>query len=299
MDTIETIRAFNRFYASQIGLLGQVGLDGLAYTETRILYEIGAMDGATARALVQLFGLDEGYVSRLIKGLEARDLIARTPDPADRRKNLLCLTAEGRDAYDRLVSKARTKIAHMIADLPSPTRDQLLTALTTAQGILSWPDVADPHIREIGTGDLGWVIQRHGALYAASEGFDISFEALVARILADFIGSRQPHDMGWISTSNGVRLGCVFVVGEDERTARLRLMLVEPFARGKGVGQSLVTTAIKHARDHGFEKMVLWTEQGFDAACRLYARNRFVLTESKQEQMFGRTVVNQTWELRL
>lgn len=300
MDNIETIRAFNRFYTNQIGLLGTVGLDGLSYTEARVLFEIGDREMPNARKLVRHLALDEGYISRVIKTLVQRKLIERTPSPDDGRVNILRLTKEGQAGYDSLVQRANGSVKEMLAGLPDSTIDQLLETLVTAQGILSWPNVPQPKIREIETGDIGWVTKRHGELYAANEGFDIRFEALVAKIMSEFVENRQtPEENGWIACSNGLRLGCVFVVADDTLTARLRLMLVEPFARGKGVGQALIETAIKHARAQGFKKMVLWTEQSFDAACRLYAKNGFQLMDSKADEMFGRKVVNQTWVLTL
>lgn len=298
MNKIETIRAFNRFYANQIGIVGPLGLDDLSYTEARVLFEIGSQKDPTARKLVHLLALDEGYVSRIMKSLEKRKLIERSPSPNDGRVNLLHLTKGGQRAYDTLVQRAKDAVQEMIAGLPDPSIDQLLETLVTAQGILSWPEVSTPKIREIGTGDIGWVVKRHGEIYAEKEGFDISFEALVAKIMSEFIESRQtPRDNGWIADSEGLRLGCIFVVADDDTTARMRLMLVEPFARGRGIGQLLIETAIGHARRQGFDRMVLWTEQGFEAACRLYSRNGFRLTDSQPEKMFGRHVVNQTWEL--
>ena len=298
MDNIETIRAFNRFYTNQIGLLGTLGLDGLSYTEARVLFEIGGRENPNARELVRLLALDEGYISRVIKTLVQRKLIERTPSPDDGRVNILQLTKNGQSGYDNLVQHANNSVREMLAGLPESTVDQLIETLVTAQGILSWPNVPQPTIRGIGTGDVGWVIKRHGELYGANEGFDLRFEALVAKIMSDFVENRQtPKENGWIACSNGLRLGCVFVVADDALTARLRLMLVEPFARGRGVGQALIETAINHARAQGFKKMVLWTEQSFDAACRLYAKNAFQLMDSKADEMFGRKVVNQTWAL--
>ena len=300
MDKIDTIRAFNRFYTNQIGIVGAVGLGGLSYTEARVLFEIGSQEEPNARELVSLLALDEGYVSRVIRALERRKLIERFPSADDGRVKILRLTKEGQIGHDTLVRRAKDAVKEMISGLPNATIDQLLETLVTAQGILSWPQVPKPEIREIGPGDVGWVIKRHGELYAASEGFDISFEALVAKIMSEFIEKRQTQmEKGWIANSQDLRLGCVFVVADDASTARLRLMLVEPFARGKGVGQLLIGTAINHARSQGFDKMVLWTEQGFEAACRLYARNGFKLRDSQSDQMFGRQVINQTWELEL
>ncbi|RYH09025.1 bifunctional helix-turn-helix transcriptional regulator/GNAT family N-acetyltransferase [Tropicimonas sp. IMCC6043] len=300
MDKIGRIRAFNRFYTTRIGLLDRVSFDGLGLTNARLLFEIGSRERTSARELAGVLGFDEGYMSRVIKKLERRGLITRTPSPRDARVNLLGLTEDGRTTFARLVRTASEAVGEMIATLPDATVDQVLEAMNTIEGVLSWPPEAEVRIREIETGDIGWIIKRHGELYAASEGFDMSFEALVAGILSGFVANREePAEKGWIAESEGLRLGSVFVVREDDTTARLRLMLVEPFARGKGIGQMLVDTAIRHARAQGFETMVLWTQQGLESACRLYERNGFRLVVSKPARAFGRDAVDQSWELRL
>lgn len=300
MEKINRIRAFNRFYTNQIGLLDRVRLDELNLTEARILYEIGSKEGSNARALAGQLGLDEGYLSRVIKGLEKRNLINRTPSSLDARIYQLGLSRSGLKSYDRLVKTAENAVLDMITALPDSTVDQMLESMDTVEGILSWPDLPKPRIREFKSGDLGWVIKRHGELYAANAGFDITFEALVAQIMYEFIEKGgQPKENGWIAESNGLRLGCVFMVADDSSTARLRLMLVEPFARGKGVGQTLIDTAINHARNQGFGKIVLWTQKGLEAACRLYERNNFRLKNSKPDKIFGQDVINQSWELLL
>ena len=300
MTDVQSIRAFNRYYATQIGLAGKLELAGLSYPQSRTLFEIGVTEGARARDIASDLGLDEGYVSRLVKGLEKRGLITREAHAEDARVQVLGLSDKGREVHSRMVVTAEEAVRAMIATLPQSSVTQLLEAMSTVRALLSWPDTSAPEIRGLQTGDAGWVVKRHGELYAESQGFDLSFEALVAKIMADFVETRAaPRDAAWVATSDGVRLGCVFIVGESESVARLRLMLVEPFARGRGVGQSLVATAIDHCRAQGFEKIVLWTQKNLEEACRLYARNGFELTESKPDDMFGRSVENQTWELTL
>lgn len=300
MQSIERIRAFNRFYTGQIGLLDRVNMTGLGLTEARILFEIGSQAKPNARMISNQLGLDEGYISRAIKGLETRDLIGKTPSPNDGRVNQLVLTRSGAQVYKRLVETAETAVRDMVSGLPDATLGQLLASMSTVKGILSWPNVAAPRIRDLHSGDIGWIIKRHGEIYSAEEAFDMTFETLVAKIVAEFMQDRrQPQENGWIAESDGLRLGCVFVVADDQHVARLRLMLVEPFARGKGVGQLLVDTAVQHARENGFDKMVLWTQQGLEAACRLYERNGFQVTDSQPGQIFGRDVINQSWEREL
>lgn len=299
MNTIERIRAFNRFYTNRIGLLDQIPA-GLTLTEARILFEIGAAANVNARGLVRSLRLDEGYVSRVLKGLETRGFITRTRSTEDARVFLLGLTEQGVRQHEQLVGIARGAVARMLEPVPDVTSAQMIEAMSTIQTVLSWPSVPDAMIREIGTGDLGWVVRRHGELYAADLGFDMTFEALIGRIVADFVDERDPAtEKGWISDCDGVRLGSVFIVSDGNGVARLRLMLVEPFARGKGIGQALLDTAIGHARDRGFEKIVLWTMADLDAAVRLYQRNGFRMQSSAPGEKFGRTMVDQSWELVL
>ncbi|MCP5082556.1 MAG: GNAT family N-acetyltransferase [Alphaproteobacteria bacterium] len=264
------------------------------------MFEIGSQAKPNARMIASQLGLDEGYISRVIKGLEASDMIGRTPSPSDRRVNQLVLTRSGAQVYARLVETAEAAVRDMVSGLPDATLGQLLASMSTVKGILSWPNVAEPRIRDLRSGDIGWIIKRHGEIYSAEEAFDMTFEALVAKIVAEFMQDRrQPMENGWVAESDSLRLGCVFVVADDQRIARLRLMLVEPFARGKGVGQLLIDTALQHARKNGFEKMVLWTQLGLEAACRLYQRNGFQVIDSQPGEIFGRDVINQSWEREL
>jgi DNA-binding MarR family transcriptional regulator/N-acetylglutamate synthase-like GNAT family acetyltransferase len=298
MNQINRIRAFNRFYTNRIGLLDRVNTGGLNLTSARVLYEIGAEQKATARVLANRLGLDEGYLSRVINNLAKRGLIARKPCPQDTRKFHLSLTKAGQDIQVQLINSSQRAVEEMISELPAATISQILEAMATVQGAISWPAVEEPGIRKIETGDIGWIVKRHGELYASDEGFDINMEALTAKILTGFVERNdRPAEMGWIAHSEHMRLGCVFTMADSKSTARLRLMLVEPFARGKSIGQRLLDTAVGHAKDQGFKKMVLWTQQGLGAACRLYERNGFQLVDSKPDKMFGRDVTNQTYEI--
>lgn len=303
-STSDRIRAFNRFYTNRVGLLGRAVTADLGLTEARILYEIGAEADVTARRLAHRFGFDEGYCSRVLKGLEARGFIHRTPAPQDARVNLLRLTVQGREVQAELIRAAARAIDAMIADLPAVSVAQLVGAMGAIETILSWPDTPAPDLRPFGTGDrgrgdLGWVVQRHGALYGAREGYDLRFEALVAHILSDFVTrDAAPREQGWILQAGATRLGCVFVVAEDNTTARLRLLLVEPFARGRGLGEKLLSTALAHARAAGFDRMVLWTHAGLPEARGLYEKAGFRLVSSTPGQAFGQDMVDQEWELR-
>lgn len=308
-STTDRIRAFSRTYTNRVGLLGRAVTADLGLTEARLLYEIGAEADITARQLARRFGFDEGYCSRVLKGLEARGLIHRTPAPQDARVNRLGLTAHGRETQAELIRAADKAVAEMIADLPAPSVAQLVGAMATIETILSWPtprpDTPAPELRPFGTGDpgpgdLGWVIQRHGDLYAAREGYDLRFAALVARILSDFVArDAAPREQGWILQEGDTRLGCVFVVAEDDTTARLRLLLLEPFARGRGLGEKLLSTALAHARATGFERMVLWTHAGLPEARGLYEKAGFRLVSSTPGEAFGQRLEDQEWELKL
>lgn len=303
----DRIRAFNRYYTNRVGLLGRTVTADLGLTEARILYEIGADPEPTARQIARRFGFDEGYCSRVLKQLETRGFIQRTPAPQDARVNLLRLTAHGREVQAELIRAAAQAIDGMIADLPPVSVAQLVGAMGAIETILSWPDSRPdtPELRPFGTGDpgrgdLGWVVQRHGDLYGAREGYDIRFEALVARILSDFVArDAGPRDRGWILQTGDMRLGCIFVVAEDDTTARLRLLLLEPFARGRGLGEKLLSTALAHARAAGFERMVLWTHAGLPEACGLYRKAGFRLLSSTPGEAFGQMMEDQEWELSL
>jgi DNA-binding MarR family transcriptional regulator len=300
MKHVSRIRAFNRFYTNRIGLLDRVNTGGLNLTAARVLYEIGTEESTTAGVLANRLGFDEGYLSRVINSLAKRDLIKRHLSPHDNRKFELSLTKAGQVAQTHLISSSESAVEAMISELPKTTIGQILEAMGTVEGILSWPAGNTPSIREIKSGDIGWIIKRHGELYAADEGFNINLEALVAKILAGFVERNdRPAEMGWIIHSKDVRLGCVFSMADSKTTARLRLMLVEPFARRKSIGQRLLETAVGHAKDHRYKKMVLWTEQGLTAACRLYERNGFRLIDSKPDKMFGRDVTHLVYEIEL
>lgn len=315
MGHIERIREFNRFYAQEIGLLRQDLPRNVSYPDARLLYEIAADEPAQARVLAKRLALDEGYMSRLIKTLIERGLVTRTPSERDARINELRLSGQGQGVLERVLDAARQAVQDMIGDVPSAAVPLLLEAMNTLQGVLSWSDTSAPQLRDFGqgpdgAGDLGWIIKRNGELFCKEFDFDINFPVTIARIIADFADHRHQKalelgssdlvkDRGWIAESNGQRLGCVFLVAESAKTARLRVLMVEPFARGKGIGQSLVQATIDHARQQGFEEIVLWTLASLEAACRLYARNGFELCDVQETVEFGQPVVNQVWRKAL
>ena len=300
MQVIAQIRAFNRFYVRQIGLFDDVVPGDMSLTEARLLYEIGADGPVQAKGLAELLDLDEGYVSRMLKRLEGLGLIGRRPSPEDGRVKVLRLTEAGRARHASLDNRAEGAVARMLGDMDRPTQALLIEAMSTIEGILGEARADDVTLRVFGTGDVGWLIKRYGELFASEGGFDLSFEALVARIAGGILeDGPQPGRTGWVAVRGGARLGGILYTEEDETTGRLRTLIVEPSARGLGIGQRLVDQVIAHARQRGKAKLVLWTEKGLEAAVRLYERTGFRLMDEVTEEDFGRVMVNQTWELDL
>ena len=300
MKDVAQIRAFNRFYTRQIGMLDGLVPKPMSLTEARLFYEIGTSDACRARGLAEELGLDEGHVSRMLKRLETMGVVVRKASKEDARAKTLGLTPKGRAAHREMVARADRGVGEMIADLDAPTRALLLEAMSTIEGILGSPRAEEAELAEMGTGDIGWLVKRYGELFASEGGYDLSFEALVARIVGGiFEHGARPDGTGWVAVRRGARLGGVLYTKEDETTARLRTLLVEPSARGMGIGQRLVDQVIAHARSEGMTSVVLWTDEGLDAAVRLYERTGFRLTGTSTEAAFGRVMHNQTWELDL
>lgn len=310
MDDIDRIRAFNRFYTRRLGLLGRSYLDsGLGVTEARLLYDLDIPDGAhdpihsiRARDLARSLGLDEAYVSRRLKTFEARGLIRRPASAGDGRQRDLSLTPQGQALVARLKAQSRAAIRALLEPLPPEARRDLAQSLDRAQRLLE-TDPGPVDLRALAPGDGGWIVGRHGALYAADEGFDASFEALVAEIVAGFLRHNDPaRERGWIAWRDGVRLGSIFCVAEgpaEPETARLRLFLLEPGARGSGLAQRMLDTCLDFARGAGYRRMRLWTHESHRAAGRLYARNGFALCDRHPAHSFGVDVVEQSWERAL
>lgn len=300
MDTIDRIRAFNRFYTQRLGLLNRSYLgSGFTLAEVRVLYELAAGELQTARALAQALGLDEGYLSRLLKRFEARGWLTRTNDPADARRALLTLTPSGLQVFTPLAESSRADVAAMLAGV-SPARQQALCgAIDQVQDVLT---TSEPEImlRDLAIGDAGWIISRHATLYAEEEGYDATFEALVAEILAGYIRGHDPaRERAWVAVRGKERLGCIFCVRGDDETAKLRLFLVEPAARGTGLGRRLLRECLSYARARGYGRMVLWTHASHRAACALYAAHGFRMVDETPTQGFGQDVIDQTWEISL
>lgn len=302
MDQIDRIRAFNRLYTGRFGLLARSCLgSGLGMSEARLLHDLGEAPGIEARALARALGLDEGQVSRSVAGFVRKGLVERLEDPADARRRPLRLTAAGETFLEGLRRQSREAVAESLAGLGQVRGAALAALLDRAAGVLEGP--APPVLRDLQPGDAGWVIGRHGALYARDEGYDQSFEGLVAGIVAGFLARGDAaRERGWIAESGGERLGCIFCMAEgpeEPEVARLRLFLLEPQARGTGLAQRMIEACMGFARAAGYRKMRLWTHESHAAAGRLYARNGFALVARSEGLAFGQKVVDQTWERTL
>jgi DNA-binding MarR family transcriptional regulator/N-acetylglutamate synthase-like GNAT family acetyltransferase len=300
---IDAIRRFNRFFTRRIGVLRE-GLLHTPYslTEARILFEIANHDDLSASDLSRELGLDPGYLSRILAGLERRYLIEKTPSESDARRRLLALTPEGRDAFSLLDARSREEVAEMLGELCEEEQRRLLEAMRTIERILDKGfKYSEPFfLRTHEPGDMGWVVHRHGVLYAREYGWDERFEALVARIIADFINNLDPaRERCWIAEMEGERVGCVFVVKASDEVAKLRLLLVEPKARGLGLGSRLVKECIRFARSRGYKSLTLWTNSVLDAARHIYEEQGFVLVEEEEHHSFGKGLVGQNWKLAL
>ena len=300
---VEAIRRFNRLFTRRIGVLRE-GLLHSSYslTEARVLFELANREELSASELVRELGLDPGYMSRTLGGLERQGLVEKVRSETDGRRRILSLTAEGEEAFEVLDSRSREEVSEMLGGLSEEEQRRLLEAMRTIEGIFekglkfSEPFVLRPHE----PGDMGWVVYRHGVLYAGEYGWDERFEALVARIVADFINGYDPKkERCWIAEMGGDRVGCVFVVKATDTVAKLRLLLVEPEARGVGLGSRLVEECIRFARNRGYEKLTLWTNSVLDAARHIYEEHGFVLVEEEEHHSFGHDLVGQNWELVL
>ncbi|HEX6480164.1 MAG TPA: bifunctional helix-turn-helix transcriptional regulator/GNAT family N-acetyltransferase [Ktedonobacteraceae bacterium] len=302
-ERIGIVRQFNRFFTRQIGVLRE-GLLHSPYslTDARILFELGQNDQVTASRLGRELGLDAGYLSRILAHLEQQGLLEKVRSENDGRQLLLSLTAAGRDAFALLDQRSREEVSEMLDDLSEEDQQRLLKAMQTIESLLSngfkfsEPFVLRPHE----PGDMGWVAHRHGVLYAQEYGWDEHFEALVAQIVADFINNYNPaRERCWIAEMDGEIIGSVFVVQSSETVAKLRLLLVEPKARGLGLGTRLVEECIRFARRRGYQKLMLWTNSVLLEACHIYAKTGFQLVAEEAHHSFGHDLIGETWELVL
>ena len=302
--TTDAVRRFNRFYTARIGALG-VGHLGTPHslTEARILFELGGHGPATSAGLAQTLEIDPAQVSRTVARLDRAGLVTRARSEADRRAHLLTLTARGTREFTKLDTRSRTRAAHLLDPLPADRRARLLAAMRAIEDVLSDAPVPAPAvvIRPHRPGDLGWVVSRHGAIYAEEYGWDSTFEALVAGVAKHFLEHFDAQREGcWVAEIDGRPVGSVCLVRKSATVAKLRLLFVESSARGHRIGTRLVDECLRFARRAGYKKVTLWTNSILDAARRLYEQAGFVLvTTSAPERVFGKELVFETWDLTL
>jgi DNA-binding MarR family transcriptional regulator/GNAT superfamily N-acetyltransferase len=300
----EVVRDFNRFYTTQIGALGDSYVDsGFSLTEVRVLYELAHREDPTASEIADALSLDPGYLSRTLASFRKRGLVIAQRDGDDRRHSRLRLTAAGRRAFAPLERRARDAVAGLLEPLGAAERTRMLDAMSTIRRTLDGTTVSNPSpvaIREHKPGDIGWIVHRHGTLYAEEYGYDERFEALVAGIVARFIQKLdRKRERCWIAERDGQIVGTIFVVAKSKTTAQLRLLLVEPSARGLGIGSRLVDEVVRFSRRAGYKRIDLWTQSELTAARRLYEAAGFKCVSTERHRMFGKPTTAEFWRLDL
>jgi len=298
---VDAVRRFNRFYTRRIGAL-RSDFAGSPYPlpEARLIYELGRRRRCTATELRAELDLDAGYLSRMLASLGRRGLVRAERSSEDARARLLSLTARGREAFALLDRRSRDEVSAMLRGIAAPDRERLVGAMRTVQSLLTDEQPSEPLLRAPRPGDMGWVVQSHGELYAREYGWDERFEALVAQIVAKFVaGFDARRSRCWIAERGGERVGSVFVVPASKNVAKLRLLLVDPRARGCGLGTRLVRESIDFARARGYGRLVLWTQSNLAAARAIYRACGFELRKSEPHAAFGVKLTGEYWEKRL
>lgn len=301
-DRLNAVRAFSRFYTKTLGLLRE-GLLRSPYslTEARVIFELGKQGSMEVADLRPLLDVDAGYLSRILARFEKDGLATQERSKADGRRQLIRLTRRGRAAFKLLDTRSTEQVRTLLSRLGDEQQRRLVGAMKSIEKIFEGSPGPEPYIlRQPVPGDLGWVVQRHGQLYAREYGWDEGFEALVARIVADYVDHRDPkRENAWIAELEGEPVGCVFCVKKEETTAQLRLLLVDPRVRGMGIGSRLVEECIRFARRTGYERMMLWTNDVLHAARRIYERAGFTLVEEERHRSFGHDLIGQNWSRAL
>ena len=307
-QTVAAVRRFNRFYTKQIGVLRKTYLDSpYSLGEMRVLYELAHRDGLTASDIGRALDLDAGYLSRLLRNFEKRGLISRKTSPKDARQSHLALTARGRKLFAPMEQRSQRQAGAMLDNLTAAQQGRIVAAMTSIETLLSGEQEAQPGaklryiLRDPRAGDFGWVVSRHAELYLHEYGWGESFEGLCAQIVADFVNNFDPKlERCWISELNGENVGCVMLVKDDQPgVARLRLLLVDPKARGLGLGARLVDECVQFAHSAGYTKITLWTHSVLAAARHVYESAGFTLTSSEPRHSWGKDVVAEFWDLDL
>lgn len=303
-DRVAAVRQFNRFYTRRVGLLTNAvyGSD-FSLAEMRVLWELAHHAGVTASRLEERLGMDPGYLSRIVRSFRERGYVRAASAAHDGRVRHLELTAKGRKAFAPFDRRSEGEVKAALSHLSATEQERLVGAMRSIESLLGVRAGSDPGrfiVREPRPGDYGWVIHRHGVLYAEEYGWDATFEALVAEIVAKFVRDFQPgRERCWVAERDGAIVGCVFLVERSATVSQLRLLLVEPSARGLGVGTELVGQCIAFARASGYRRMMLWTNDILHSARRIYQRAGFTLVKSEPHASFGKKLVGQTWELKL
>jgi DNA-binding MarR family transcriptional regulator/GNAT superfamily N-acetyltransferase len=302
MESVATVRQFNRFYTNLIGALRGGLLDSpYSLTEARVIFELASAGPGGVPDLRQRLDIDAGYLSRILRRLESDGVAERERSTVDGRRQLIRLTERGWKIFADLDERSNAQIAGLLDRLEPAEERRLVAAMSAIEDILSGAKKPTSVVlRPLGPGDLGWVVQRHGALYAARYGWDQTFEALVARIVADYAAAHDPQrESAWIAEVDGMPVGCVFCVRRDEQTAQLRLLLVEPSARGAGVGTRLVNECLRFARRAQYREIMLWTNDVLAEARRIYQRAGFELESERPHHSFGQDLIEQYWRRAL
>ena len=301
-STVGAVRAFNRFYTRKIGVVDGMASSPLSLAEAHVLYELANRERPTATDIRKELGLDAGYLSRILRGFERQKIVARTPSKSDERQKFLSLTAKGRRAFAPLNERSNRQVAAMIGGLSPIEQARLADAIKTVQTLLG--DKLEPKtpylLRPPQVGDMGWIVHRQALLYGQEYGWDERYEALVAEIVAKFIKEYDPkRERCWIAEKDGAIVGSVFAVKGSNEVAKLRLLYVEPSARGLGIGKRLVEECVRFARQAGYRKMTLWTQSILSAARRIYQETGFQLVREEKHSTLGRELLGETWEMDL
>src|SRR5580698_8256988 len=299
---VSSIRAFNRFYTRKIGVLDGMASSPFSLVEARVLYELAHRERPTATDIRTELGLDAGYMSRILRDFEHRKLVRREQSKVDERQRFLSLTTKGRREFAPLDERSNRDIAAMLERLSSTERKQLVEAVQTVRSLLD--DKIEPQIpyllRMHQPGDMGWIVHRQAILYAEEYGWDETYEALAAEIVAQFIKNYDPkRERAWVAEKDGERVGAVFVAKESDAVAKLRLLHVETEARGLGIGKRLVAECVRFARQAGYQKMTLWTQSILQAARHIYKEAGFQVVREEKHHSFGKDLMAETWELKL
>lgn len=298
----EALRAFGRFYTRRMGLLEHGFLaSNFTLTQARILYELATRDGLVASTIARELGLDAGYLSRILTRFKAAGLLEATPSTKDGRRAILELTAAGRAAFAPLDRASQMQAAELVDGLASSDRSRLVRAMSEVRSLLE-PAIAEPPIRlrDFEVGDLGWIAHRQGLLYHHEYAFDSTFEALVAEILVAFTRRpREPGERAWIADRGGATVGSVFLMRDSADVGRLRLLYVEPALRGQKLGRRLVDACMEGAREAGYSRLVLWTNDILSSALHIYQAAGFTCVARKPHSSFGQEMVGEDWELAL